>query len=293
MKKYGSSCVLKLLDTTSSEDFVSDYIDSPCSSSDSDFDSHDDGDCILSLSPQHTEISPEEFYERNVTLTADGAAKLEYSTRGQSCTPAWFTARRVRITASVAKDIAARKKADFTPLIRRLLSCQFRGNKATMYGRVNEDSALHAFLATVFTDPSLVEVLKPGLFVNSDEPWLGASPDAVLTIDGKQCLVEIKCPYAARDLIIDEALQRVKSFCLTGENSKAVILKKTHSYYYQVQIQLHVCKLEICYFVVWTPKDLAYLTIHKDADFLQTIIPKLKSFYFTHMLPALSSDCFL
>jgi len=36
--------------------------------------------------------------------------------------------------------------------------------------------------------------------------------------------------------------------------SENLILKKNHQYYFQVQGQLHITKINVCYFVVWTPK---------------------------------------
>ena len=36
-----------------------------------------------------------------------------------------------------------------------------------------------------------------GLVVNPDEPWLGASPDALLPEEGG--IVEIKCPFPCRN----------------------------------------------------------------------------------------------
>ena len=41
---------------------------------------------------------------------------------------------------------------------------------------------------------SVVEIVESGLVVNSSEPWLGASPDDIVTVDGEKHLVEIKCP---------------------------------------------------------------------------------------------------
>lgn len=36
--------------------------------------------------------------------------------------------------------------------------------------------------------------------------------------------------------------------------SEKLILKKNHSYYFQIQGQLHITQRNLCYFVVWTPK---------------------------------------
>ena len=134
-----------------------------------------------------------------------------------------------------------------------------------------------------------VEVTESGLVVDSGEPWLGASLDGIISVNGEKHLVEVKCPYSAWDMTVDEAVSSIKAFCLSQEGD-TFILKQSHRYYYQVQVQLHVCKLTKCYFVVWTPEDMFSTTIGVDHDFLQTIIPKLRSYYFQELLPALTSE---
>jgi hypothetical protein len=65
-------------------------------------------------------------------------------------------------------------------------------------------------------------------------------------------------------------------------------LKRTHAYYFQVQGQLLITNRSLCYFVIWTPKGMIFEKIEADADFFaQTMLPKLKCFYFEHLLPAL------
>ena len=288
--KYGSSCLLKLMGPSSSE-----------SSSESEFGSDitsesdtEQEECIQTTSTPNIEMltTPEEFYEKNVVLTKDKAVSLELETRGQSKTNSWFLARRIRVTASVAKNIAARRSEDYSPLVRRQLSCQFRGNKATRYGQHNEKAALDCFVQSLTLSKlnAIIEVKECGLVVDSSESWLGASPDAFITVDGEKCLVEIKCPYAARDMTVEDAVEKVKSFCLSKTETNGITLQSSHKYYYQIQVQLHVCKLNKCYFVVWTPKNMYCTTICIDSDFLKNIIPKLRKYYFQELLPALTTE---
>ena len=162
--KYGSSCLLKLMAPSTSES-------SSTSDDDSDNLSESDLQMMDVVVSTTSATTPDEFYKRNVVLTVEGAAALELETRGQSKTNAWFLARRVRVTASLAKDIAARRKKDFTSLVRRHLSCQFKGNKATLYGQQFEKVALHCFVRSL--EATNVEVMESGLVVDSSEPWLG------------------------------------------------------------------------------------------------------------------------
>ena len=185
-----------------------------------------------------------EFYERNVILTQEEAKDLELKTCGQATCNEWHLARRMRVTASLSKDIAARRKPDFTPVVRRHLSGHFRGNKATRHGNEHEVTALK-----LFTDShsDIIDVIRTGLVVNAAQSWLGASPDAIVTMEnGEKVLVEIKCPYTARDLTVDEAIDKIKGFSMARMDPSVaecdqIVLKKSHGYYYQVQVQLHVC----------------------------------------------------
>ena len=155
------------------------------------------------------------------------------------------------MTASLAKDIAARRKKDFAPLLRCHLSGQFKGNKATRYGQEHEKVALDCFMRSITA--SDVVVMESGLVVDSSEPWLGASSDGTLSVNDEKHLVEVKCPYSARDMTVEEAVTTIKAFCLSKQGDK-LTLRHTHRYFYQVQVQLFVCKLLKCHFIVWTPK---------------------------------------
>ena len=67
-------------------------------------------------------------------------------------------------------------------------------------------------------------------------PWLGASPDGLVhdpTSDPPGGLVEFK-NYTVRNMTLDEALSKVKSFCLCYGSTQELQLKDKHNYYYQM-----------------------------------------------------------
>lgn len=99
-------------------------------------------------------------------------------------------------------------------------------------------------------------------------PWLAASPDAIV-VDPTQdhqkrgCL-EVKCPYACEKILFATACKNVPGFCLVLINNE-MFLSKTHSYFYQVQTQIHVTHLPWCDFVVWSPiQDLSVECVYYD-----------------------------
>lgn len=47
-----------------------------------------------------------------------------------------------------------------------------------------------------------------------DFPFLAATADDKLCFEGETCVLDIKCPFSARDLTISEAVQQVTQFCL-------------------------------------------------------------------------------
>jgi hypothetical protein len=110
---------------------------------------------------------------------------------------------------------------------------------AIQYGIDNENIGKEKFKTTVG-----VEVLSCGLFVDEKIRFLGASPDGLI---GSDSILEIKCPFGARDQTIEEAVTAKKiSYCTidptqyAGESDKRIILKSTHVYMY-------VCKCKASY----------------------------------------------
>jgi len=65
------------------------------------------------------------------------------------------------------------------------------------------------------------------------------------------------------------------------------ILKRNHAYYYQIQLQLEVCKLSYCDFVVWTAaeKDFVVERIAADKQFFNSAIDTVQQFFVYGILP--------
>lgn len=83
-------------------------------------------------------------------------------------------------------------------------------------------------------------------------PFLGSSPDGFVSCD---CcgvsVIEVKCSFCVKS---ESKLDRVSY--LDKDTEGKPTLNRNHLYFYQVQTQLGVCKMESAYFVVWTEKDL-------------------------------------
>jgi hypothetical protein len=136
----------------------------------------------------------------------------------------------------------------------------------------------------------IVSVEKCGLIVHPQEPWLGASPDGVVTdhcCTPSKGLQEIKCPYSMREITPTQACCDPSFYCTLESGS--IKLKRNHQYYHQVQLQLFVCSNEyhFCDFCIYTPMGVAVERIILDINWIENSIPKLEDYYDNCILPEL------
>ena len=127
-----------------------------------------------------------------------------------------------------------------------------------------------------------------GFIVNSNFPWLGASPDFLVDESDKQAsslgLGEIKCPFSKRDKTIKEACDD-PNFCLVFQKGE-VMLKQNHAYFIQIQGSMATLQLKWYDFVVYAKKDFFVQRISFDSTLWEkTMVPKLTRFYFDYVLP--------
>ena len=64
-------------------------------------------------------------------------------------------------------------------------------------------------------------------------------------------------------------------------------LDTKHPYYFQVQMQMGVCKLESAYFVVWTEKSLHIELVTFEPEFWEDMCRKSKHVFDTAIMPEL------
>jgi len=119
-------------------------------------------------------------------------------------------------------------------------------------------------------------VEQVGFIVNPKWPWLGASPDGIIS---SKKTIEIKCPYSKRNESILEACSD-KSFFLEIVNG-APKLKRKHNYYFQCQGVMAITETYEIDFVVYTVNDLHIETIQFNSEqWEQNLLPELTRFYF-------------
>jgi len=227
----------------------------------------------------HTTGDPIDDFLKHIKLSAitkQDVDEIKQTTIGQADNDVWASERQKRITSSVFGRICKRtSKTDSTALARSLL-CQKKDiySPAIAHGRAYESVA-----ATKYDERQQQSTRQCGLFVCEEYPYLAASPDRV--VDDK-VIVEIKCPYTAKDETISE--KTVPYLCY---QEGTLTVSKTHDYYYQVQGQLLCTGAECVDFVVYTLKDIYISRIVRDEPFIAEMISKLNDFYASYYKPAL------
>ena len=200
----------------------------------------------------------------------DRIARVKNAPQYAQRTPEWYEVRRSLMTASVVSSALGIKPfASFTGDVRReaivnAVHRKFKGNIATRHGVKHEDSVREKFDEIMGTTTK-----EYGLIVHRDIHgpekglgWLAASPDGMTECGS---LVEIKCPYK-RQIVPGEV---------------------PHHYLPQIQAQLEVCDLDLCYFVEWQPTHLSdsgkevinIVPVARDHGWLERHYAELKTFY--------------
>ena len=144
---------------------------------------------------------------------------------------------------------------------------------AVKYGIDNESLAASTYAK--YMQP--LQILDCGVVISPQMPWLCSSPDRkVIDKDVGFGLVEIKCPYTLRNLRPEDACKDPSFYCEIVEGKPT--LKRKHDYYYQIQVQLGICGLAWCDFVVFFQKGIIIERIRFDNEFWNKMIAKLTVF---------------
>ena len=151
-------------------------------------------------------------------------------------------------------------------------------SKATGWGKTNEPVARQKYIELNAKDHKKLSVVETGLLVSCENPIFGASPDGIVSCECHESgRLEIKCPWTHRDKsVIDYA--KLEESCLEVIDN-VMALKKSHSCYYQVQMQLAVTRYSWCDFFLCTTKDSFQQKIYFDKTFWSVNKRKLEMFY--------------
>ena len=206
------------------------------------------------------------------------AKRIQVETKAQAASERWHKEREGRLTASTFGQIVNRKKVT-EKFIQSTYYPKAFTSTATSYGTTKEETAKQLYREKF---PNR-HVHDSGLMLQPALPFLGATADAIICDEGETGLLEIKSPFAARDMTITEAAATIKDFYVVS-NGQDLTVSKEHNCYYQIQGQLLLSGLNFCDFVLYTRKDLYTQRVYKDIQFINAMISKLHDFhvnYFT------------
>ena len=222
------------------------------------------------------------YYNAEVVVDSDKANLIELTTRNHSHdddeSVVWFTERRRRITSSNVRTIVKRRST--TPvacIVNQLLYSTFHGNSTTRWGLDQEQHTVGVYTSWLYNrgSPNPIVNIKCGLVVCTAHTWLAATPDGWVTdpeASPSLGLVEFKNPYSYRDLSVSDAIAANECDCLAINNGH-IELKRTHSYYYQVQMAKFCTKREWCDFILRTTIDYHCERVQFDESFMPDFSP--------------------
>ena len=202
------------------------------------------------------------------TITPEMIQDIEAATKDQHKCGRWTDERQMRVTASNFGTVCkATERRDMERLANGLITPKNLTNKAVQHGKKYESVAIAKYCKDYKTN-----VKSCGLFVSNEHPYLGATPDGICN----DCVVEVKCPFSARNKKIDSDTVKYIDNGTTN-----------HDYHYQVQGQLLCTGLKKAKFIVFTTKDMKVLNIDRDGAFINDMVRKLTAFYIEFFRAAL------
>ena len=229
------------------------------------------------------------MFEEELVVTQAEADYLEQSTRLQSQSLTWFSHRRGRITASKFGSVLHTSLlSPAQSLVDSLLKPSSKLHTPPVeWGVTNEPLAREEYKRISQFNHTSFEVDASGLVVNPTYPYLGASPDGLVSCSCcGEGLLEIKCPYSIRDQ--DPTTVIRNDFYLKFIDGHLQLSKK-HNYFYQIQGQLALCNRSYCDFVCWTPHGVHIERIQRDFSTWDQMQPKLRLFFVEILLPKILS----
>ena len=231
----------------------------------------------------------------NLTPTVLG--KLP-GTRAQSQSENWCSERLVRLTASTALEVlnigklvsngATNAGIRASKYISNRLWHLDGGLQTTWmkYGLESEAKAIEKY-----KNQTKKNVTSTGLWVNPKYPYLACSPDGLVDDDG---LVEIKSLKLFKEHEIQKIVKNGSTVvskdildrqCFEIKDGKCV-LKESHSYYHQIQLQLLVTERTYCDFVLYAADGpVSIETINRDEQLMSEILNHLSTFWFQVVSP--------
>lgn len=223
--------------------------------------------------------------------------KIEAITKQQSDSKWWVIFRTGRITASIWREVCKTNIArPAISLLRRICHPDaVRFSSASIrYGKKYEEVAVNALYHSIADVHKHIVTEKIGLVIHAEEPCLGASPDAIFRCSCHGTIVvEVKCPYSARDCddMVSVLTQLSDPYILMNKNGE-IILNTNHKYFFQALMQVHLCNASFGYFYIWSSNRQLVFIINRNDKFWNFYKEKAICYFKNVVLPELISGVY-
>ncbi|CAN7938598.1 unnamed protein product [Ixodes hexagonus] len=221
-----------------------------------------------------------------ITLTPLEARDLEKNSRRQRKSATWLQARRYRQTASNFGTVHDHGEWTEKGLANLTSTKDLSRIPAVRYGIINEPKTLQRYEEVLKSRGRDVHLRSAGLFVDPDQPWLGATPDAIVydaTEDPPWGCVEVKCPYTLRNA--DRETLLASNSSVVFDSSHRPHLKADHSHFAQVIGQMGITNLKWADYVLYGDNFLTVERIRFDKNVWDDMKDSMDNFYFSTHLP--------
>ena len=119
-----------------------------------------------------------------------------------------------------------------------------------------------------------VESLQCGLYRSTKYIFLAGPPDALIRCESHGIFTaEVKFPLKCKDRTPQMQTESDASFCMQNIGGKYV-LKRTHPYFYQVQLHMFLVGIPCSYFVIWSLVGVIIQQVYFDEIFMEHMIKK-------------------
>ena len=221
---------------------------------------------LISISKEITNVhlkEPETIiteYIKNINeLTVEDIQLVENITKDQSKCNEWFKQRKGRITASKFKRVSTKmdtvKKNDTTDcsnLVAEIMSYNESIQTWQMkYGIAMEYHAKKMYKLNHSKLHKNFKIIESGLVISDTHPWIGVSPDSIVECDCHgRGVIEIKCPASIKN---EKPSSENYSHLEKNQNGEC-FLKRNSEYFFQIQGQMAISKVDYGDFFVFTSK---------------------------------------
>lgn len=246
-----------------------------------------------------TDLFEKEQQKKNSLILCDKMSAEIPGTDQQAKSTLWLRERMFRITASKCKTV--------TSLGEKLLP---NDSKVSLYNWIENNIWFNEHITTIdmqygieneinglikYSEIKGVPVVFSGLWIHKNFCHLGASPDGLIynkqTLQG---IVEIKFLKIFKERTVADTIWSyengdLKSIiarqCFVVKDSK-IFLKKSHTYYFQIQLQLLITEADYCDFVLYSALgDPNIERINHDKALQTRIIASTRAFWSKVLIP--------